>query len=172
MIIEERGQTKEGFEYIIGIHPKFGHRLGYVGVYTDSPLYNVSYSKEYDENEDHYETSIHSLEYNVHVHGGLTYSGSLNQNVIGASNPHYFGFDCAHLDDGKISISDMQLIIEKHCELDKNQQQKLLNEYKQMFVIIQSFNNSFPKSLEFVRNECNHLSEQLKELETDFKILD
>ncbi|RLC45602.1 MAG: hypothetical protein DRH57_07685 [Candidatus Cloacimonadota bacterium] len=167
MIIEERGQTKEGYEYIIGIHPKFGYRLGYVGVYENSPLYEIDHNKE-DEEEDI--DAIDTLEFNVHVHGGLTYSGSLNQNVIGAKNPYYFGFDCAHLDDGKISPEEMQRIFALSSSyFDVYSQNKLLIEYTQIYTLLPDFGNATVKTLEFVKNECNHLSTQLKTLEQEYR---
>jgi len=169
MIIEERGKTKEGFEYIIGIHSKLGHRLGYVGVYEDSPLYQEDYTHDEPDIEESID-SIDSLDYNVHVHGGLTYSGSLYQNVIGASNPYYFGFDCAHLDDGKITPTEMKAIVELHCKnLSDSKQQKLLNDYTQIYTMLPDFTNAYAKDKSFVKNECEHLSSQLKSLEADYR---
>lgn len=167
MIIEERGQTKEGYEYIICVHPKLGHRLGYVGVYETSPLYEINHVKE---DEDEEIETIDTLEYNVHVHGGLTYSGSLNQNVIGAQNPYYFGFDCAHLNDGKISPEEMRRIFETNSKyMSEYSQNKLLASYTQLYTLFPDFGNSYAKSLEFVKNECNHLSAQLKALEQEYR---
>jgi hypothetical protein len=167
MIIEERSRTKEGFEYIIGIHTTMGYRVGYVGVYEQSPLYGHNYTcNEIDAEAD----LIHSLDYNIRVHGGLTYSGCLDQNIIGANNPYYFGFDCAHLDDGKITPEEMENIIKQHrYNLSEDQQQQLLINYSQLYISMQCFETSCAKDLDFVRNECLHLSSQLKSLELEFK---
>jgi len=165
MIIEERGQTKDGYEYIICIHPKLGHRLGYVGVYETSSLYGINHQEEDKEKE-----TIDTLEFNVYVHGGITYSGGLNQHVIGAQNPYYFGFDCGHLGDGKVTPEEMLGIFKTSCScMDKYTQNKLLTTYNQLYTALPDFSNSTAKSLAFVKNECVHLSSQLKALEQEYR---
>lgn len=164
MIIEERGKTKEGFEYIIGVHVSLGHRLGYVGVYPESPLHSKCYSEDKDD-----EGEYTGIEYDVHVHGGLTFSGILNEYVIGGMNRHYFGFDCAHLDDAKIDPDDMEKIYKKFCTRKSKSELALMNNnYKMIYAISIGLNTGDIKTRDFVRNECFHLSAQLKELEDDY----
>lgn len=167
MIIEERGQTNEGYEYIIGIHLELAFRLGYVGVYEDSPLYNVNYTKSNDE-EDTIDY-IDTVGYNVHVHGGLTYSGTLDQNIIGAQNPYFFGFDCAHLGDGKISLIEMTEVLDKHCgNLSSFDRANIISGYSTIFQLTPQSRTDVTKEMGFVKNECFQLSKQLKALESNY----
>ena len=84
-------------------------------------------------------------EINVNIHGGLTYSGKFDND-----NTYWFGFDTAHLGDG----NDLELSL-KH---------KLLTEetYKTLKEIGSIFSGEI-RSLNYVINECNNLSKQLKE---------
>ena len=165
MIIEERGKTKEGFEYIIGVHMQLGHRMGYVGVFEDSPLYGRDYSEDKDE-----ESEYSSVEHHIHVHGGVTYSGPLQENIIGAKNPFYFGFDCGHLDDGKIDPDEMSELINSHLhKTTLSKKQKLIKDYAMMYNMFPDFGSiTHIRDLEYVKNECKHLSSQLKELEDEY----
>lgn len=67
------------YEALIWRHPDHGHLNGYVGVNTSHHLFGVV------------EDSM-----DVCVHGGLTFSGTLN---IGNDSVWYFGFDTAHYGD-------------------------------------------------------------------------
>lgn len=165
MMIEERGKTDEGFEYIIGIHSDQGHRMGYVGVYPDSPLHSECYTVDTDDEDDEYT----GIEYEVSVYGGLTFSGILRENIVGGYNPHYFGFDCAHLGDAKITPKEMELIYSNHLsEKSSTQIKALSNRYSMLYTITMDINEGTIKTLDFVRAECFGLSKQLKELEKDY----
>lgn len=163
MIIEERGKTKDGYEYIIGIHNTLGHRMGYVGVFPNSPLYSKCYTQEEDGEE------YTGIEYNVHVHGGLIFSGQLDENIIGGDNPHYFGFDCAHLDDGKIKPDEMAKQYHKFYTNKSSQEINIMSiRYKQLYDTLNFFDTGYVRTVEYVRNECFDLSSQLKKLEDDY----
>ncbi len=165
MIIEERGMTTEGYEYIIGVHSKFGHRMGYVGVYPGNPLFGEQYAGK--EEEDY--TS--SLEYHIHVHGGLNFSGRLAENIIGGFNPFYFGFDCGHLDDAKIPPTEMHKIFTKaYSDKSISEIQTITNSYTMLYNMGLGIDtpNAIVRDKNYVLNECYHLSSQLKELEAEY----
>ena len=114
---EKKWVTEAGYEAEV-IATKMGHRCGYVTVPEDHP----HYGKGYDDID-------------ADVHGGLTFA-----------NKGTFGFDCAHLDDGK-DVSIMS------------------DEYKKIFQAWPSLIDSEAtiKTLEFCVAECESLAKQLRE---------
>jgi len=167
LIVEESGLTPDNLPYYIIVDETLGTRNGYVGVFKNHPYYKKHYTHGLLEIED-YEQSI---EYNISVHGGITYSGFLQTEIIGADNPYYFGFDCGHLGDGKISPDDMDLII-ADTKLDDKTKQRLKNSYRSTHSLfakygVLNFNspNEKVRSKEYVREECFKLSSQLIKLE-------
>lgn len=165
MIIEKRGITDEGFEYIVGVHETLGHRLGYVGVPPESALYELEYNGEEGEVD-----MLNDIDHLIHVHGGLTFSGTLSENIIGGMNPYYFGFDCAHLGDGKISVNEMTNIISKHYSNASASELAIKSSsYSAIFSMFSSFDEGEPKSFEYTYYQCLKLSKQLKELEKNYE---
>lgn len=67
------------YEVLIWRHPDHGHLNGYVGVQPTHKIFGIDYGT-----------------LDVEVHGGLTFSGTLN---IGNVSVWYFGFDTAHWGD-------------------------------------------------------------------------
>jgi len=155
MIVEEKGLTPDGHPYMIVVMENLGTRNGYVGVFSDSKLYK----KYYDDDE-------YRLVYNISVHGGLTYSGFLGGYIIGADNPYFFGFDCNHLDDGRMDINEMTTIVNENLEsLSYKEKQQIITRYTQISNLMLSFDTNKSKSKSFVRDECFKLSSQLKKIE-------
>ena len=97
--VEKTWVTKAGLTavaVIVIMGGKKHHRCGYVGVPADSFLARLHYDNEL---------------LDVSVHGGLTYSentGSTDSYPI-SSTDWFFGFDCAHCDDGIIELSEYEL---------------------------------------------------------------
>jgi len=152
MIIESSGTTKYGHPYLAVVMESTGHRNGYVGVLPGSKLYSVHYD---------------GID-NIVVHGGLTYSGLMSY-IVGAENPYYFGFDCNHLNDSIITIDDMQNILVKCGQFTAGDIERIMLRYHQVHNIMQgaqaSYGETNTKSLDYVLNEIDNLSKQLKEKE-------
>lgn len=163
MIIEETGYTPNGHYYMIVVLENLGTRNGYVAVKPDSNLWglNYSYKISIDGGEETY------LECLCDVHGGLTYSGNLGMNIIGADNHFFFGFDCAHFEDGKIPIDELaELVNTKMRTLSYHEKQQIINRYIMLNTVMPSFGDEVYRSTDFVRAECYDLSEQLFNLES------
>lgn len=112
-----------------------GHRCGYVGVDKSNPLWGKDYTFPED----------------IEVHGGLTFSGQLGE--FGQGDLWFFGFDCAHLGDGK----DLETL-ERYMEdgkLERSYVKFLSNVYF-------SIGDGTIKTSKFVIDECKSLSSQLK----------
>ena len=145
-IIEKEWVTKSGHNAKV-LFLEMGHRCGYIEVTKDSFLFGKEYSyysfnlddisKEMIENIEKYK-SINNIE----VHGGLTYAGNLLND-----GSHWFGFDCAHCDDKR----DIEKLKEYYHD----------SKYTEIF----DFKDSTIKNLEFCMNECESLSEQIKNIE-------
>lgn len=86
-VVEKEGNEKD-FEYKgykchirrVGV-PYMGHLCGYIEIPKGHELHGMTY----DEIEDHYN-------YELPSHGGLTFSGEVD-------NSYWIGFDCAHYGD-------------------------------------------------------------------------
>lgn len=84
--IEKVGITPEGYAFAILIHPRLGHRCGYVGVPEGHPAYGIEY--------------YHRLEDDLEVHGGVTFTDHIMfENNEESSKLWYVGFDAAHWND-------------------------------------------------------------------------
>lgn len=161
--IEEISYTKYGHQYEIIIIVGLGTRNGYVAVTEDSPLYGLDYDDLYNYSRD------------IYVHGGLTYSGTLQSDyIIGSiNNKWYYGFDCAHLGDGKMEYNEMVDALDSttvsYTESDKHDilvdyKLKTSNEngYNMMSSI---YDRGCAKSKNFVRKECIKLSKFILDIE-------
>ena len=79
--IEKIWTSKEGYICVVAINP-IGFRCGYVGVPDNHPIRSKDYDLDFE------------------VHGGLTYSGYLDQYKNNLFNGLWFlGFDCGHAED-------------------------------------------------------------------------
>jgi len=146
-----------------------GHRCGYVAVTPDHPLFGIDYSQDIKSPEllqelknttigkrsiidlfcwNGEETKLSLL---VNVHGGITYS-KLSHHSIFPTNQFdkvwYFGFDCAHCDDGK----DLNLATQ-YFGLNK---MRWALEWEEKYPTRDQV-----RSLQYVENECKSLAEQL-----------
>lgn len=122
------------------IGQSLGHRCGYVGIPKGHVLYGKDYS--YIENE-----------FNISVHGGLTFSdyGDEIYPVKSDENLWWLGFDCGHSGDGK----DFELIKELNDE----------NHYQIMLEIEKKFSTSeweTVKTTEYVEQELTDMVKQIK----------
>lgn len=124
--IEAVWTTEAGMPAVIimvGKNPGYHHRCGYVQLAKESPLFRRGYSEQLPFitqeqvsntilgkkgvmiaftaviNSDGEDLVRRSLDVIIDVHGGLTYSGNLNER-LGIEEPSWwFGFDTAHCDD-------------------------------------------------------------------------
>jgi len=155
----------QGYKCVV-IFTDIGHRCGYVAVGPDHPLFGIDYSQDLKSKELLQEVS-HStlgkrgiidvfcwngeetiLSLIVNVHGGLTYSSNKPTGkypTLHINEEWYFGFDCAHYEDGK----DFNLV-KKYFSIEIAE---CLRSY---------WNTGYPRSLEYVQNECRSLAEQLE----------
>ncbi len=154
-IIEECG-ISHNHEYQILVLTHTGARNGYVGVKETSPLYGMNYNS----------LSDMFYKHEIYIHGGLTYSGQLNNiYIIGSlENYWYFGFDCSHYEDGRIPFDEMVKIIDTSEHLE-DYKAKAIQQYKSMenYYLSDSY---MAKSKEFVYKHCIMLSDFLNDIET------
>lgn len=146
-IVEKEWVTKEGHNAKV-LFLEQGHRCGYVEVKKDSFLFGKTYSyysftldeitQDLIDNKNKYEALNE-----ICIHGGLTYSDDLLKD-----NSHWFGFDCAH-------------------HLDKPDEESQEKYYPNTQNKYHGYNssNSVIRTLEFCINECESLSEQIKQIE-------
>lgn len=146
-----------------------GHRCGYVGIQKGHPLYGKKYSdnckillKSTIENEPIGECGIIPLmcmgnsEYTspecyFNVHGGVTYSnGGSNSKYPVESDLWWFGFDCAHCNDGKDYKTALKYgLITKEAYT-------YLTELDKMYPVDETI-----RTQEYVENQCKNFAEQL-----------
>lgn len=126
----------------IVIFTRMGYRCGYVAVAKDSPLNNIDYNDFYNK---------HDID--IDVHGGITFSGELNK-ALSKEPLYWFGFDCAHLYDGKDFEAIKKYFGQKEFDWAK----------EHLF-----YSTDQPKSLQYCINECKNLAEQLREAEKEMK---
>jgi hypothetical protein len=152
----------------IAVMQKMGHRCGYVGLLNYHPSYGKDYSDECLSYSDIVDKPIGkrgiipvicmtvkegliSPDVYFDVHGGVTFAGGGNGSMYPIqSDLWWFGFDCAHCDDGR--------------DLETAYKYNLMDEitYKKL----KSIDSMFPldyecRSKEYVENECKSLAEQL-----------
>lgn len=150
-----------------------GHRCGYVGI----PKTHILYGKEYDEYLEIKKEDIKGREVSCvfpllgtiidendrirvkayfNCHGGITYSGGGEKSTYPIeSDLWWFGFDCAHCDDGK----DLDLAIEYFPEISER-----LLKTRQIDDMSSTYGNHL-WTQEEVEKECKLLAEQLDEFE-------
>lgn len=118
-------------------HPRYGHLCGYVDIPATHPLFGIDYRSNI------FDMIIGNLE----VHGGITFTGRLENPYNINELPDYFddlhdwliGFDCNHAEDYAPF---------KPC--DEGEVIELKQEYR---------------TARYVADECRKLAKQLKKLE-------
>lgn len=124
-------------------HPRYGHLCGYVDIPADHPLFGIDYRNNI------FDMIIGNLE----VHGGITFSGRLENFYNNKELPRYLdelhdwliGFDCNHVNDyAPFRPYDDSMII--------------------------GFDREY-RDADYVAAECKKLAKQLKKLE-DFDVRD
>lgn len=166
MIVEKRGITEEGFPYMVVILENLGTRNGYVGVFDDSPFFEIYYDDVLTGDNDDY---LETISGQISVHGGVTYSGYLGQNIVGARNPYFFGFDCAHLGDGMMTPQEMSQVVNKYLVYSSyHEKNQIITKYKRLYNLMPTRAGEIAKSYEYVLSECLEMSKQLKELEKKY----
>lgn len=90
-----------------------------------------------------FENSYHDIEYEIDVHGGLTFSDFFEHIESNYNKYYYIGFDCAHGGDFIPGVN---------------------------FGLSTTHINSY-KDYDFVKKECIKLAEQLIEIDPKYKIL-
>lgn len=174
--IVEREFEHAGYKCVV-LFSRMGHRCGYVGIPKEHPLYREDHTghldmtmKDLQDMEIGKRSTISllgqafddtdkvRLETYFDVHGSLTYSGGgENSEYPIESNLWWFGFDCAHYQDGK----DLQLAYEKFPQ--HRESIKRMVEIEQMYPI----DDVVLRTEEYVADECKRLAEQLKEFEKE-----
>ena len=109
--------------YIASLGGHQHHRNGYVLVPRQHPLFGMDYNYV-----------------DAAVHGGLTYSSAANGYPVESEEGTWFGFDCAHFNDGIIDTSGP------------------FNKW--------NLGGGEAKTLEFVVHECEHLAAQFATYKT------
>ena len=130
--VVEKTWTSENGHLCVVLAMKRGFRSGYVGIKENNSLHGKHYHDE--------ETN------GLYVHGGITFS---EYNEIGypvdiQERLWFFGFDCAHCDDGV----DESILSKEHYHL-------------------RSCLSGVPKTLDYCISECEELSKQLREFESN-----
>lgn len=151
------------------IFQDMGHRCGYVGIQKNNCLYGKSCNDyleiKKEDIEDYKISGVFPLLGSIlddderiridtyfECHGGITYSGGgENSKYPVESDLWWFGFDCAHYDDGK----DLDLALEYFPEM--KEQITARRQIEKMFPTYY-----FVKEREYVEMNCKTLAEQLK----------
>jgi hypothetical protein len=120
-MIEKDWTTGAGLRAVVIMHSELGHRCGYVGVPDTHPLFEANYGSIPED-------------YDLTVHGGLTYSGNGDYPV--PSDLWWFGYDCGHLGDAAAPGS----------------------------LLARFAFGGVHRTLEYCENECESLAKQLKEM--------
>ena len=116
-----------GYKCKIIRHAELGHLCGYVQI----PKTHI-YAGGYDETEE---------DFILHVHGGITYQGPLQQEGKAAI---WLGFDCGHY-------------LDKAPEWFTSERIKKINS-------LYNGENTTYRTMEYVVNECAELAKQLKDI--------
>lgn len=146
---ENEGKTygfvdkEKGYGCFIYRHPRRGHLCGYVDIPRSHPLYGIDHANEI----------FDMIAGDIKVHGGVSFTGRLNNPYNNKELPDYLddehdwliGFDCNHIEDyAPFRPCDEREVIE------------LKQEYRDAGYVV---------------DECKKLAKQLKELE-DFDVRD
>ena len=118
-------------------HPRRGHLCGYVDIPRSHPLYGIDHANEI----------FDMITGDIKVHGGISFTGRLNNPYNNKELPDYFddlhdwliGFDCNHAED-----------YAPFRPCDESELIELKQEYR---------------TAEYVADECKKLAKQLKALE-------
>lgn len=105
--VEKDWVTASGLRAVV-LKLEIGHRCGYVGVPKTHPFSGKSYHARL-----YWVDDVESIEDNIRVHGGVTFSG-WNPTYPVASNLWWIGFDCAHCDDNPTNCN-LQFCVDE-CE--------------------------------------------------------
>lgn len=153
--------------HLVVIQGEMGHRCGYVGINNQHPLYGVGYQEETDKlkppspDEPCGKRSPLLLmsmaldpdkarpEYVFNVHGGVTYSKMGDEacypvrSVSNGDPLFWYGFDCGHCDDGQDMTVQSPGLRKIHLDCGFDPEERPV------------------RSLEYVIEECNKLSDDL-----------
>jgi len=169
----EETRSIYGYTYVV-VMTQMGHRCGYVGISKSHPLHGVKYSDphpalkrslvektpigdrgiiplvidafRHDDDKDCVSPDVY-----FDVHGGITYSDSLNDYPIANDGSRWwFGFDCSHLGDAP----DLQWLRDHGNEDDLHYREKYFS----------AFDGHVWTRAE-VNDQCVHLATQLFEVE-------
>ena len=161
--IEKFWKSEAGLRCVV-IMTAVGYRCGYVGVDRKHPLYGHDYSdtipiyliKMYLNIIDGEVGKRNVIDLLCHrhnaprigflfdVHGGITYSGNGRKgNYPIKTDLWWFGYDCAHCDDGK----DLSVLSEELLEVE-----------------LKWSTGGILRSVEYCMDECESLAKQLKEV--------
>lgn len=164
--VEKTWTSKEGYICVaIAVHD-LGHRCGYVGVPKTHAFYGKAYydsanctiddmrhiSKEEPQVGKRGPINLFMMDTDnlkvwdlFDVHGSITYSGGNGYPIEHGEDVWFFGFDCDHHND----LKDLSILAGKRTEL-----YKVRNELLQL-------DGAEVRTLDYVIDECNRLSEQL-----------
>lgn len=167
----------EGLKCVV-LMTSMGHRCGYVGVPKEHPLHGKDYNDKSEylfmkdlENEPIGKRSPISIlsmafsdlsdnariDYYFNVHGGITYAEGNKTYPIESDNLWWFGFDCAHYDDGK----DLDLALE-YGLIDRDYYEKTM-EIERLYPSIRGT----ARSIEYCEDECRSLAKQLSAIKKE-----
>ena len=165
--VVEKEFESNGLKCVV-VFQRHGYRCGYVEVPKGHPLYG----KDYDEHLEIKKADIDGREVSgifpligamldederirieayFSCHGGITYAGGGEKSIYPIeSDLWWFGFDCAHCDDGK----DLDLAM------------KLFPEHAEQIMLTKHIEDMYPlynpvRELDYVMDECSSLAEQL-----------
>jgi hypothetical protein len=164
----ERDFVAHGLRCIVLAVP-MGHRCGYVGVPQGHPLHGLAYGDGSPVLKAAWEKAkegpigkrgilsvllapcegdLPKVDSVFDVHGSITYSGGDNKYPVVSDGLWWFGFDCAHCDDGK----DESLMSEEYLAIHHR---------------YPSWDRGEVRTEEYVAVECIRLAEQLAAFSTE-----
>ena len=175
--IKEKSWLSQEYPCVVIMNLSSGSRCGYVAIPKDHALYGVDYNEETYKLAPYYEmvaskreVTVSCLQDNIGifptfmlmcgsgnilqpgyllgVHGGLTYSAG-NKYPVPMEDYWWFGYDCAHLGDGK----DLSVL--------KPELRKIYEDFPLERGII--------RSLEYCFYECIKLADQLRQVDKEYK---
>lgn len=147
-----------------------GHRCGYVGISKTHPLYGKDYDEHIDIKKEDVDKPVSGvfpllgaildddervrIEAYFNCHGGITYAnGGKDSKYPIESDLWWFGFDCAHYEDGK----------------DLKSAYKLFPEFREQITQTMAIENMYQiegdvvRDLDYVTESCIELADQLAE---------